>query len=100
MLDTTTTNIGEKQIDPKLTGEQIRLLSIYELANVMRSCGYTGQNLRNPNAEVYIVMASENPDTDNDLSDRGWKFWETARFKFQCWVAMQRLRLNKAKAAR
>jgi hypothetical protein len=98
MLDTITFNIGDKQIDERLDHEMIKRLSIHELANAMLSCGYTGQNLKNPDANVYIVLASENPDVESELPDRGFVFWDIARFKFELWVTMRRLR--RAKEAR
>jgi hypothetical protein len=84
--------VSEKQIDERLDHELIKSLSIHELAKTMLGCGYTGQNLRNPKAEVYIVMASENPDVESELPETGFGFWDAARFKFEFWVAMKRLR--------
>jgi hypothetical protein len=83
--------------DPRMPSTaDVRLLGIHDLANAMLECGYTGQNLENPNAEVYIAMASEDPDVESNLPERGVKFWNAARFKFQIWLMRMKLGLKVA----
>jgi hypothetical protein len=90
MLNTTPTIYAEKYDDPRWpTVADVRLFGIHDLANVMLDCGYTGEDLESPMAEDYIVLAAQDPDVESDLPERGFKFWKTARLKFQVWLARQ-----------
>ena len=59
---------------------------IYELANEMIAEGFTGQGMRDEeNASDYIYMAADNPDVENELPERGFAFWKSAKFHYRKW---------------
>jgi hypothetical protein len=59
-------------------------------AREMLSVGYTGQNMRDPErAALYIQIAADTPNVEDDLPETGRSFWKSADFHYRIWKKKQ-----------
>jgi hypothetical protein len=69
---------------------QLDGIGIHELAKTMLDDGFTGQGMRNSQAEDYILMAADNPNVERELPESGFKFWQSAAFYFKLFKARKK----------
>jgi hypothetical protein len=60
---------------------------IYECAKRFVAEGYLGQNMReHDKAAMYIRLAADNPNVEDELPESGFGFWKSARFHYRVWL--------------
>jgi len=63
----------------------------------MLAAGFAGQGMREqPKAEMYILLAADNPNVESELPEQGLRFWAACDFQYRVWQARQRLGLPMA----
>lgn len=61
-------------------------LGIHEWAGRMVAAGYHGQGMKDEDqARIYILMAAEDRNVENELPEAGIRFWKAAIFQFRYW---------------
>lgn len=65
-------------------------LGVHDWARRMVAAGYHGQGMKDEEqARIYILMAAEDRNVEDDLPEAGFRFWKAAIFQFRYWSHRQ-----------